>query len=121
MSRKAASLIAAASLTIMVSGCGSGGGGAADTGSGPPLSGAPVKIVAIDDASDTLPFKDIDVAVQAIAKAVNSTGGVKGRPLDYTICSTKGGDQNNGGKCAREAVADKDVVAMVRGSRPGPW
>ena len=106
MSRRAASFVAATYLAIMVTACSSQGGGAADAGSGPPLSGAPVKIVAIDDASDTLPFKDVDAAVSAITKVVNSTGGIKGRPLDYTICSTKGGDQNNGGKCAREAVAD---------------
>ena len=116
MSRRVASFIAASSIAVMLSACSSGGGATADSSSGPPLTGDPVKIVAIDDASDTLPFKDVDVAVEAIVKAVNSSGGVKGRPLDYTICSTKGGDQNTGAKCAREAAADPTVVAIV-----GQW
>jgi branched-chain amino acid transport system substrate-binding protein len=92
---------------------------AATTGAAPNspgVSGNPVHIVSIDDASDTLKFTDVETAVNAVVKAVNASGGVKGRPLEWTICTTKGGDQNLGGQCARDAVADKSVVAIV-----GEW
>jgi branched-chain amino acid transport system substrate-binding protein len=95
---------------------GSASATSAAAASAPKLSGTPVHIVSIDDGSDTLPFTDVSVAVKAIAKAVNASGGINGHPLEYTICTTNGGDNNVGAQCARAAAADPSVVAVV-----GEW
>jgi branched-chain amino acid transport system substrate-binding protein len=84
--------------------------------SAPKLSGTPVHIVSIDDGSDTLPFTDVSVAIKAIVTSVNASGGINGHPLEYTICTTNGGDNNVGAQCARAAAADPSVVAVV-----GEW
>lgn len=80
------------------------------------LTGTPVHIVSIDDAADTLPFPDVSAAVSAVVKAVNASGGINGHPIEWTICTTDGGDDNVGASCARAAVADPSVVAIV-----GEW
>jgi branched-chain amino acid transport system substrate-binding protein len=125
MKRRFACTTVAAAIAVAAAACssqsssptgGSASPASAAATSAPKLSGTPVHIVSIDDASDTLPFTDVSVAVKAIVKAVNASGGINGHPLEYTICTTDGGDNNVGAQCARAAVADPSVVAIV-----GEW
>jgi ABC-type branched-subunit amino acid transport system substrate-binding protein len=110
-------------LVMAAAACGSGKGNkAASSGAGPgpsttavPLQGAPVHAVEINDASDTNPFTDVSVGVKAAVQAVNASGGINGHALDVTICTTQG-NTDIGAQCARQAVADPNVVAVV-----GEW
>lgn len=117
MKRALAGLIAVAAV-LLTSACGSSGGesGSSDTpsdgGSTSSASGGTLKIVMIDDASDTLKYADVDAAVKAVVKSVNAAGGIKGHQLVWSTCETKG-DDNEAAKCARSAANDKSVVAVV--------
>jgi len=74
-----------------------------------PASGTPVKVVSIVSPGTG---DDNSAGLQAGVKAINAEGGLKGRPVDLTIC-TDNNDANTAAKCARDAVDDPSVVAIV--------
>jgi ABC-type branched-subunit amino acid transport system substrate-binding protein len=57
----------------------------------------------------------ISAGTTAAIDAVNDSGGVNGHKVELTTCPTNN-DPNVSAQCARQAVADKDVVAVVADS-----
>ena len=57
-------------------------------------------------------YPEIPEAAQAAVKAINSDGGVNGRPLSLSVCDLKG-DPNRVTTCARQFAGDKSMIAVV--------
>jgi ABC-type branched-subunit amino acid transport system substrate-binding protein len=58
-----------------------------------------------------LPFPEVGVAAQAAADAINQAGGIKGHPIQLTVCDNKY-NQNQDAACARQAVDEGDVAVI---------
>ncbi|ONH22891.1 hypothetical protein BL253_34510 [Pseudofrankia asymbiotica] len=71
-------------------------------------TGAPIKLVSIEDE---LTREHYSAGIRTAVDYINNHGGVKGRPLQVTICPNND-DANVAASCARKAIAD-GVVADV--------
>jgi branched-chain amino acid transport system substrate-binding protein len=116
----------ALAATVCLSACGSsshsgaGGTTTSDTGSisaTTPASLSAIHAVVIDDSGANAedPTGYAAIGIKVAVEAINAAGGVKGHPLDITVCSTQG-SSNIAGQCARSAAADQANVALV-----GTW
>lgn len=56
-------------------------------------------------------YPDVDAGAKAAVQAINATGGVNGKPIEYSFCNTRG-EANGATACARAAVED-GVDAIV--------
>ena len=65
------------------------------------------------DASSSAAFPEITEGVKACFDAINATGGIKGRPIDYRRCNDNA-DAVVGEKCARDLI-DAKAIAVIGG------
>jgi branched-chain amino acid transport system substrate-binding protein len=98
-------------------GTGTGGGtgepGTACTGSGDG-SGEPIVIGSIQtDSSPAGQFPEITAGAEACIEAINATGGIDGRPIDFQKCNDSA-DAVQGEKCARDLI-DAGAIAVLGG------
>lgn len=56
-------------------------------------------------------YQNIAITAKAYEKWINAHGGIKGHPLQVTVCDDHG-TPTDAGKCGRQAVADKDVAVV---------
>lgn len=88
---------------------GQGDGGDADQGDEvADVSGEPIKVMVIGELEGNRGYV---AGAEARATAINSSGGIDGRPIDVLTCDSAN-DPNAAGECARNAVSE-DVVAIV--------
>ena len=94
------------------SGGGSDGGDPAEIDVNAGLTGDPIKVGSIVEASNTpLANPDIPEGAQAAALLVNQKGGINGRPIEIVECDTEN-DPNAAAECGRRMV-DEGVVALA--------
>ncbi len=74
------------------------------------LSGPPYTYYLIHTSLTTSPFGEAPKGAQLAVDEVNSKGGINGRPLQLKTCPVDL-DLNRAANCARQAVADKSVIA----------
>ena len=87
--------------------------GAACVGSGDG-SGEPIVIGSIStDESAAANFGEITDGAEACFNAINASGGINGRPIDFQSCND-GADPVQGETCARDLI-DADAVAVLGG------
>ncbi|MER5917646.1 ABC transporter substrate-binding protein [Streptomyces sp. NPDC001982] len=99
---------AAAVLGVLALGLTACGKDAAPS-AGDSLTGEPLKVVQlVAFPNDPSTGK---AGVDAAVEAINKAGGVGGRPIEIEYC--EGPDVNKTQQCARDAVADKSVLAAV--------
>jgi ABC-type branched-subunit amino acid transport system substrate-binding protein len=104
-------IVTLAATTLLIAACGSDKKGGTASGG---ATGKPINVMAIvekDGPPGTPEYRETAVAINAAVKAVNASGGIKGRPLHATVCS----DQNNVNvavQCARRAVSDHAVAVV---------
>jgi len=118
-----AALLAAAALGLTA--CGDDddstagtAGGTASTAASP--AGEPLKFVSIVDAAGAGDFSaSVGIGVDAAVKQVNDAGGIDGRPLEVSLCKASS-TPDSAAKCARDAVADPDVLGLVGNFMQGP-
>ncbi len=115
-----AALIAAGLLVGTLSACSSGksssGGGSssASGSSGAAPSGTPVEINITYPKTGAFTYAEMGTGAAAAVKAINDSGGIKGRPLKLDSCDTTSPtDPNPVQQCLRGVVANKSVVAEV--------
>ena len=65
------------------------------------------------DASSSAAFPEITEGVKACFDAINATGGIKGRPIDFRRCNDNA-DAVVGEKCARDLI-DAKAIAVIGG------
>ena len=65
------------------------------------------------DASASAAFPEITEGVKACFDAINATGGINGRPIDYRRCNDNA-DAVVGEKCARDFI-DAKAIAVIGG------
>jgi ABC-type branched-subunit amino acid transport system substrate-binding protein len=116
-----AALIAAGLLVGTLSACSSGkstskssasSSGAGSSSAAP--SGKPIEINITYPKTGAFVYAEMGTAVAAAEKAVNDSGGIKGRPLKVDVCDTTSPvDPNPTQACLRGVVANQDVVAEV--------
>jgi len=102
--RSLALLALAASATLVLSGCASGG----DTAE----AAEPIKIGAVSSITGPAPFPDVPGAAQAVFDRVNAEGGINGRMIEY-ISEDDGADPAQAAQTARRLVDEDGVVALV--------
>jgi ABC-type branched-subunit amino acid transport system substrate-binding protein len=108
----AVGIVATSALTACSSGGGSSTGGSPSSNG--KLSGKPVEINITYPKTGSFVYAEMGVAAQAAEKAINDSGGIKGRPLKVNICDTTSPtDPNPTQACLRKVVANKDIVAEV--------
>jgi ABC-type branched-chain amino acid transport systems, periplasmic component len=73
--------------------------------------GAPLMLMVVYEGSGPTASPEVAEGAIAAAKAINASGGIKGRPVQIIRCDTKN-DPNVAAECGRKAVS-KGVVAMV--------
>ena len=74
-------------------------------------TGAPVRLMAVYEGRGPSANPEIAEGAIAAAKALNASGGIRGRPVQIIRCDTKN-DPNVATECGRKAVST-GVVAMV--------
>ncbi|MCW2542244.1 MAG: putative lipoprotein [Frankiales bacterium] len=90
---------------------GSTGGGGSSTSS-TPLTGAPIKTMTLAAVNYNGPnYANILTTAKLYEKWINAHGGIKGHPLEVTVCDEQG-DPNKTAKCGRDAVANKAVAVI---------
>lgn len=78
-------------------------------GQGTAAAGEPIKVVQILD----VPQMNMSALGAAVAaESINAAGGVNGRPIEVVVCDDNM-DINKSAECAREAIADPNVIAFV--------
>jgi branched-chain amino acid transport system substrate-binding protein len=85
---------------------------ASSAGGGAQATGSPIKLVTIAAVGQATIGASIQNGVQAAEKAINKDGGVNGHPLQVSLCNDMN-DSNVAAECARNAVGDPNVVAIV--------
>jgi len=107
----------AASTTIGGSTTSTGGttttaasGGAAASTAAKPVSGDPVKVVAV---VNPLTGKNATNGLKLGEAVVNANGGIKGRPLQITICEDNQ-DPNKAAACIRDAISQGAIAEVDR-------
>jgi branched-chain amino acid transport system substrate-binding protein len=119
----ALALVLAASMTLVA--CG-GGGGKSDTknskvpaaapkcgaGTGQKATGAPIRLGAIATKQPGTDFTDIPNMAKAYFDCVNDNGGIKGRPIQYSI-ETEQTDPGQIASLAKKLVETEKVVGIV--------
>ena len=63
------------------------------------------------DASSSAAFPEITEGMKACFDAINATGGINGRPIDYRRCNDNA-DAVVGEKCARDLIAAKAIAVL---------
>ena len=100
---------------MSISGCGSAATSTSGSRSPAPdrvsLAGAPLKLMVVYESVGPSASPEVPEGAIAAAKAINTSGGIKGRPVQIIRCDTKA-DPNVASECGRTAVA-AGVVAMV--------
>lgn len=117
-------LLALAAIAVLaVSACGSSNsdksssssssGSTSKQASAPKPKGAPIKVMTMTSlqAQNVPTYENIKVTAETYAKWINAKGGIKGRPLDVTVCDDRG-DPTQATACARKAVSDGDVASV---------
>jgi ABC-type branched-subunit amino acid transport system substrate-binding protein len=84
--------------------------GAATTAAGKPVSGDPVKVVAV---VNPLTGKNATNGLKLGEAVVNANGGIKGRPLQINICDD-GQDPNKAAACIRDAISQGAIAEVGR-------
>jgi ABC-type branched-subunit amino acid transport system substrate-binding protein len=74
-------------------------------------TGSPIKLMTITGETGPLAFKEVGLAAEAAAKAINAAGGVANHPIQIIDCDDKF-DPNLTAACGRKAVSEK-VTAVV--------
>lgn len=113
-----AALIAAGLVVGALSACSSGkssSGSSTSGGSGSAApSGKPVEINITYPKTGAFVYPEMGTGVAAAEKAINDSGGIKGRPLKVNVCDTTSPtDPNPTQQCLRGVVANQDIVAEV--------
>jgi len=109
ISKKAIAIAGVAAVAAMaLTGCASGGGGAA--------TGTPIQVAAV---TDTKSFPEASAVAQGYFKRYNEQGGFNGRPIEITIADAPTGDAAAAVTGATDAINNKDIVAMVGSSTFG--
>ncbi len=107
-------------LALVAVACGNDSGDDSGGGGGQPeeidftagLTGEPIKVGHIVEASNTaIANPDIVQGAQAAALLVNQNGGIQGRPVEIVACDTTN-DPNTAAECGRQMV-DEGVVALT--------
>jgi len=79
-----------------------------------PPTGTPIKLFLLAPLSGGYTFPEVVDGANAAAKAINAAGGVQGHPIEIDACDGKTAtDPNPSVQCARDAVADPEVIADV--------
>lgn len=116
-------LLALAAIAVLaVSACGGddeeggGGGGsgaAQEESSAPKPTGEPIKVMTMTslEAQNVPTYENIKVTAETYEKWINSKGGIKGRPLEVTVCDDRG-DPTQATACARKAIDDGAVASV---------
>src|SRR5580704_13309918 len=83
----AAVLVVLVTAACSSSGSSSGSAGASGTSSGAAASGSPIVLYGVTTYNNpALSIPEVNDGAQAAAKAINAAGGIKGHPLQVTIC-----------------------------------
>jgi branched-chain amino acid transport system substrate-binding protein len=112
----------AVALLFVASGCGSSnkssssstssGSSSSTTANASAPTGAPIKTMTITSLNSQGPvYQNIAITAKAYEKWINAHGGIKGHPLQVTVCDDHG-TPTDAGKCGRQAVADGDVAVV---------
>jgi branched-chain amino acid transport system substrate-binding protein len=124
--RRGLALIACGAL-LVVAACGdddsdAAAGGASTAGSAGPAggdraTGDPLKVYVIEDSNEAagVTFPSVRAGIDARVDRINDVdGGLggSGRPVEVVYCTTDA-DPNAAAECAREAVADPEVIAVA--------
>jgi ABC-type branched-subunit amino acid transport system substrate-binding protein len=102
---------------ILLAACGGSSGGQAagassGAGSGSSLSGSPIKVMTITTLNSQGPvYPMIKETADIYGEWINAHGGIKGHPLQVTVCDDQG-EPTEASACARQAVADHDVAVV---------
>src|ERR1700709_1011762 len=78
---------------------------------GAPATGTPYKVFEIADSAATQ-YPEIKAAADAAITTINAAGGINGHPITIEVCDTNR-DANQAATCARKAVSDTAVIAVV--------
>jgi ABC-type branched-subunit amino acid transport system substrate-binding protein len=97
-------------LVLPVAACGSSSSSSA--GSSVTFTGQPIKLVVINNTSTTRENAEVYAGADAAASAINDAGGVNGRKLVIVHCDSQITPDGTA-KCARDAVADPQVLALA--------
>jgi branched-chain amino acid transport system substrate-binding protein len=89
--------------------------GSAATTAAKPVSGDPVKVVAV---TTPLTEKNAVNGAKLGEAVVNANGGIKGRPLQIILCSD-GTDPNKAAACIRDAISQGAIAEVQRTSSFG--
>jgi len=90
-----------------------GASAAPGTSSGGPATGEPIKVTVISQLQATgFAFPEIQSASKILVDELNQSGGIKGRPVEFTYCNDKG-NPNDAATCARQAVSNGSVAVMA--------
>ncbi|ADP81599.1 ABC transporter substrate-binding protein [Pseudofrankia inefficax] len=118
MSRKFRGAPAAAllALAVLAAACGSSGGATTTSATASAPAGTPIKIAAIGALSGGVSSNpEYASGADAAVKAINASGGIKGRPLQLKLCDNHQNGSDSAA-CYRDILADKSIVAIAGGS-----
>src|SRR5947207_557988 len=79
----------------------------------PGVGAAPnaIKVMMIYSKSGAVAFPQLPDGADAAVRAINRSGGIHGRPLEFIACDD-GGNESGAAACGRQAVSER-VVALV--------
>ena len=83
--------------------------------------GTPIKIMSMCQCGGPVGssnYPEAEIGAKAAAAAINKAGGIKGRPLELTVCEEQS-NQNTASACARKAVEQKMAAVAGAGSAQG--
>ncbi|MCW3063732.1 MAG: lipoprotein, partial [Solirubrobacterales bacterium] len=94
------------------SGTGASAAGTTTTASTKLPTGTPIKTMTITSLNSQGPvYPNISISAKAYEKWINAHGGIKGHPLQATVCDEHG-KPTDAAACARQAVSDGDVAVV---------
>jgi branched-chain amino acid transport system substrate-binding protein len=122
---KLVAALAVSAVVIGLSACGSNSSSSTSSGSGTTSSagattptaakkptGTPIKTMTITSLNSQGPvYPNISITAKAYGKWINAHGGIKGHPLQVTVCDEHG-KPTDAAACARQAVSDNDVAVV---------
>jgi ABC-type branched-subunit amino acid transport system substrate-binding protein len=93
---------------VLLAACGASGSGSQAAGG----AGSPVKVMTITSLNSQGPvYPMIKETAQVYGEWINAHGGIKGHPLQVTICDDQG-QPTHASACARQAVQENDVAVV---------
>jgi branched-chain amino acid transport system substrate-binding protein len=108
--RRAAGIALVSAVIVSMTACSKPAPAPAANSAAAKLSGAPYTYYVLHTSLPNSPFSEIPKAAQLGIDEVNNSGGINGRPLQLKTCAVNL-DLNKAADCARQAVADKSVIA----------